>query len=55
MRYRRAAAEVVALRNAPAAALDHLRAGLEVLPLVPDREERQRAEADLLASSVAMA
>jgi len=55
VRYRLAAAEVAALRNAPAAALDHLRAGLEVLPLVPDGEERQRAEADLLASSVAMA
>ena len=55
VRYRLAAAEVAALRNAPAAALEHLRAGLEMLPLVPDGEERQRAEADLLASSVAMA
>ena len=55
VRYRLAAAEVAALRNAPAAALEHLRAGLEMLPLVPDGEERQRAEADLLASSVSMA
>jgi DNA-binding winged helix-turn-helix (wHTH) protein/tetratricopeptide (TPR) repeat protein len=55
VRYRLAAAEVAALRNAPAAALEHLRAGLEMLPLIPDGEERQRVEADLLASSVAMA
>jgi predicted ATPase len=55
VRYRIAAAEVAALRNAPAAALEHIRAGLEMLPLLPDGEERQRAEADLLASSVAMA
>jgi adenylate cyclase len=55
VRYRLAAAEVAALRNAPAAALEHLRAGLEMLPLLPDGEERQRAEADLLASSVNMA
>ena len=55
VRYRLAAAEVAALRNAPAAALEHLRVGLEILALVPDAEERQRAEADLLASSVAMA
>jgi DNA-binding winged helix-turn-helix (wHTH) protein/tetratricopeptide (TPR) repeat protein len=55
VRYRLAAAEVAALRNAPAAALEHLRAGLEMLPLVPDDDERDRAEADLLASSVAMA
>ena len=48
VRYRLAAAEVAALRNAPAAALEHLRAGLEMLPLLPDGEERQRAEADLL-------
>jgi hypothetical protein len=53
VRYRLAAAEVAALRNALAAALEHLRAGLEMLPLVP-ADERQRAEADLLASSVAM-
>jgi DNA-binding winged helix-turn-helix (wHTH) protein/tetratricopeptide (TPR) repeat protein len=55
VRYRLAAAEVAALRNAPAAALEHLRAGLEMLPLVPDGDERQRAEADLLASSATMA
>jgi DNA-binding winged helix-turn-helix (wHTH) protein/tetratricopeptide (TPR) repeat protein len=55
VRYRLAAAEIAALRNAPAAALEHLRTGLEKLALVPDAEERQRAEADLLASSVAMA
>ena len=55
VRYRLAAAEVAALRNAPAAALEHLRAGLQMLPLVPDGDERQRAEADLLASSVTMA
>jgi tetratricopeptide (TPR) repeat protein len=55
LRYRLAAAEVAALRNAPVAALEHLRAGLEMLTLVPDAEERQRTEADLLASSVAMA
>jgi DNA-binding winged helix-turn-helix (wHTH) protein/tetratricopeptide (TPR) repeat protein len=55
VRYRLAAAEVAALRNAPVAALEHVRAGLAMLPLVPDGEERQRAEADLLASSVAMA
>ncbi|HEX5906314.1 MAG TPA: AAA family ATPase, partial [Propionibacteriaceae bacterium] len=55
VRYRLAAAELAALRNAPAAALEHLRAGLEMLPLIPDGEERQRVEADLLASSVAMA
>jgi tetratricopeptide (TPR) repeat protein len=55
VRYRLASAEVAALRNAPATALEHLRSGLEMLPLVPDGAERQRAEADLLASSVAMA
>ncbi len=55
VRYRLAAAEVAALRNAPAAALEHLRAGLEILPLVPAGDERQRVEADLLASSVSMA
>ncbi|MDF2747865.1 MAG: uncharacterized protein K0S98_2152, partial [Propionibacteriaceae bacterium] len=55
VRYRLAAAEVAALRNAPAAAIVHLRAGLDMLPLVSDGDERQRAEADLLASSVAMA
>jgi DNA-binding winged helix-turn-helix (wHTH) protein/tetratricopeptide (TPR) repeat protein len=55
LRYRLVAAEVAALRNAPAAALEHIRAGLEMLPLLPEGEERQRAEADLLASSVAMA
>jgi DNA-binding winged helix-turn-helix (wHTH) protein/tetratricopeptide (TPR) repeat protein len=55
VRHRLVAAEVAALRNAPAAALEHLRSGLEMLPLVPDGEERQRVEADLLASSVAMA
>jgi DNA-binding winged helix-turn-helix (wHTH) protein/tetratricopeptide (TPR) repeat protein len=55
VRYRLAAAEVAALRNAPAAALEHLRAGLKMLPLVSDGDERQRMEADLLASSVAMA
>lgn len=55
VRYRLAAAEVAALRNAPAAALEHLRAGLEMLPFVPDGDNRWRAEADLLASSVAMA
>jgi DNA-binding winged helix-turn-helix (wHTH) protein/tetratricopeptide (TPR) repeat protein len=51
---RLAAAEVAALRNAPASALEHLRSGLEMLPQVADANERQRAEADLLASSVAM-
>jgi predicted ATPase len=55
VRYRLAAAEVATLRNAPAAALEHLRAGLEMVPLVPDGEERLRTEADLLASSAAMA
>jgi DNA-binding winged helix-turn-helix (wHTH) protein/tetratricopeptide (TPR) repeat protein len=55
VRYRFAAAEVAAMRNAPAAALEHLRAALEMLPRMPDSQERQRAEADLLASSAAMA
>jgi predicted ATPase len=55
VRYRLAAAEVATLRNAPAAALEHLRAGLEMVALVPDGEERLRTEADLLASSAAMA
>ena len=54
-RYRLVAAGVAALRNAPGAALEHIRQGLEMLPLVPDGEERQRTEADLLANSVAMA
>jgi outer membrane PBP1 activator LpoA protein len=54
VRYRLAAAEVAALRNAPAAALDHLREGLQMQPLLADGEERQRAEADLVASSVSM-
>jgi hypothetical protein len=51
VRYRLAAAE----GGHPAAALEHLRAGLEMVPLVPDGEERLRTEADLLASSAAMA
>jgi len=55
VRYRFAAAEVAAVRNAPAAALEHLRAALEMLPRMPDSQERQRSEADLLASSAAMA
>jgi DNA-binding winged helix-turn-helix (wHTH) protein/tetratricopeptide (TPR) repeat protein len=55
VRYRLAAAEVAAMRSALAAALEHLRAGLEMLPRMPDSQERQRAEADLLASSAAMA
>ena len=55
VRYRLAAAEVAALRNAPAAALEHLQTGLEMLPVLPHGPERQRAEADLRASSVAMA
>jgi DNA-binding winged helix-turn-helix (wHTH) protein/tetratricopeptide (TPR) repeat protein len=55
VRYRLAAAEVAAMRNAPAAALEHLRAALKMLPRMADGQERQRAEADLLASSAAMA
>jgi hypothetical protein len=54
VRYRLAAAEVATLRNVPAAALEHVRAGLKMLPLVPEGTERQRADADLLASVVAM-
>ncbi|MFL5536730.1 MAG: AAA family ATPase [Gemmatimonadales bacterium] len=55
VRYRLAAAEVAAMRNVPAAALEHLRIGLEMLPRVADSEERRRTEADMLASSAAMA
>jgi tetratricopeptide (TPR) repeat protein len=55
VRYRFAAAEVAAMRNAPAAALEHLRAALEMLPRMPDSQERQHSEADLLASFAAMA
>jgi DNA-binding winged helix-turn-helix (wHTH) protein/tetratricopeptide (TPR) repeat protein len=54
VRYRLDAGSVAAARSAPAAALSHLHAGLQMLPLLPDGEERLRFEADLLASSAAM-
>jgi predicted ATPase len=51
----REVAGVGARHTAPAVALNHLQAGLDMLALVPEGEQRRRFEADLLFSSAAMA